>query len=209
MRLSDVDEPIFRSIPGRAQATTQQPPVPAAVEVPRPESPPRDPPPRNAVEERPPLLSPQRGEGRTISQRHRRSAREMVRDARLETSYLDGCVQHARYTADSHTGRTPQRPSRTLETWERQKELGRGTFGTVSLELCTSGDRKGMLRAVKEILKDTRSAAPIDYERELEAMIKFSHEKVFALLMQMEVCSALINATGIVRSMLCQVPRLV
>ena len=48
----------------------------------------------------------------------------------------------------------------------RNRELGRGSFGTVFLEKSERGDS----RAVKEIAKDKNSATRIDYKRELMAM---------------------------------------
>lgn len=42
-----------------------------------------------------------------------------------------------------------------------------------------SGSKIGQLRAVKEIPKEKSTSSHVDYARELEAMAKFSHEKVF------------------------------
>ena len=82
---------------------------------------------------------------------------------RLDTTFFDGHVQHATFHSDTALG---QRRVKVLENWYRDRELGRGTFGTVYLE--RSG--KGELRAVKEIAKDRNSQIGIDYKRELAAM---------------------------------------
>jgi hypothetical protein len=60
--------------------------------------------------------------------------------------------------------------------------VGSGTYGTVWLESCHSGCRHGEFRAVKEITKAPIENSLLDYSRELEAVIKFSHEKVRLLL---------------------------
>lgn len=62
--------------------------------------------------------------------------------------------------------------------WQRTKELGRGSFGVVWLEKCTSGPDLGQVWAVKELRKGTRTVSPVSYARELEAIAKFSLERV-------------------------------
>jgi hypothetical protein len=68
-----------------------------------------------------------------------------------------------------------QRRTREQERWEVTKELGRGSYGVVWLEKCTAGPSSGEVRAVKELMKGTTS---IKYGRELEAIAKFSQDKV-------------------------------
>jgi len=70
--------------------------------------------------------------------------------------------------------RPGQRKIRQREEWKRQKDLGSGAFGAVYLEQCTEGDKVGSVRAVKVIQKSTN----INYDRELEAIALFSHQKV-------------------------------
>ena len=55
---------------------------------------------------------------------------------------------------------------KAVKTWHRDRELGRGSSGTVFLER----SEKGELRAVKDIVKDKNSRIKIDYKRELMAM---------------------------------------
>ncbi len=59
--------------------------------------------------------------------------------------------------------------------WQVTEELGKGSFGIVRLEKCTSGPATGQVRAVKELVK---RAAVANYYRELEAIAKFSQYKV-------------------------------
>ena len=82
---------------------------------------------------------------------------------KLETKFLDNCVQHTTYHSNASRG---ERQVKVVTTWRRDQELGRGISGTVFLE--RSG--KGALRAVKDIVKDKNSRIKIDYGRELIAM---------------------------------------
>jgi hypothetical protein len=104
---------------------------------------------------------------------------DLVRDSRLTTRFIPdrALTQHVSH----HSSRSArQRRIRVEETWQRHQELGNGTFGQVWLERCVAGPRDGQLRAVKAIPKDRTSSANIDYARELEAMAKFSHDRVWA-----------------------------
>jgi serine/threonine protein kinase len=94
--------------------------------------------------------------------------------AKLRAEFLQG----QRYTQHVHdTSRPGQRAVRQIERWEREKGfLGQGAYGTVYLEKCIYSDigSTGKARAVKVIKKSKE----VQYERELEAVILFSHEKV-------------------------------
>jgi serine/threonine protein kinase len=104
---------------------------------------------------------------------------DLVRDSRRDSEFSQGQVRHV-YHVSNHI--TRQRRILVEEVWERQKELGNGTFGHVYLERCIAGPKEGQLRAVKAVAKDISTSkskdASLMYERELEAMAKFSHEKV-------------------------------
>jgi hypothetical protein len=103
---------------------------------------------------------------------------DVIRDARLDATFADGKIQHPLYTSAPSGGPTRERPLKGVQTWTRRKELGSGTFGTVWLEECSDGAQAGMLRAVKEVRKAPMRINGIDYGRELEAVLKFSHQKV-------------------------------
>jgi hypothetical protein len=101
---------------------------------------------------------------------------DLVRVSKLDTQFHSDPehVEHVHYIS----GRTPrQRRIRKEERWKRERWLGRGAFGTVESQLCIQGDSEGKLRAVKKIQKITSS----DYNRELEAIALFSHNKVCEL----------------------------
>ena len=55
-----------------------------------------------------------------------------------------------------------------VENWYRDRELGRGSFGTVFLER----SERDEYRAVKDIAKNKNSRIAIDYRRELMAMAR-------------------------------------
>lgn len=103
---------------------------------------------------------------------------DLVRDSKLETRFIGGATHHATPVSDPALGRRRQLED---ERWLREQRLGGGGYGTIWLERCTDGRKKGSLRAVKEIFKptsDSSSTDSLDYGRELEAIAKFSNEKV-------------------------------
>lgn len=109
-----------------------------------------------------------------------RQVSDLVRDSKLETNFPDDTVtQHIHYVSDMKTQR---RRVRKEARWTVVRKLAAGSFGQVWLQQCTEGDDVGKLRAVKEISRGREEQQPdIDYQRELEAIAKFSHEKVLAL----------------------------
>ncbi|KAF7552319.1 hypothetical protein G7Z17_g4387 [Cylindrodendrum hubeiense] len=102
---------------------------------------------------------------------------DLVRDSKLEARFIGGATHHALLVSDPALGRRRRHED---ERWFRKKRLGGGSYGTVWLESCTDGRKKGALRAVKEILKPSPSDSSkdfLDYGRELEAIAKFSNDK--------------------------------
>ncbi|VUC24930.1 unnamed protein product [Clonostachys rosea] len=118
--------------------------------------------------------------GSDLSVSSSRIVSDLVRDSKLETAFAPNgqVVRHVSYVTNP---RMRRRRVRKEEIWERQSELGSGAFGRVWLEKCLTGDDIGKLRAVKEITKLQRQSrsSEIDYNRELEAIAKFSHKKSF------------------------------
>lgn len=100
---------------------------------------------------------------------------DLIKDSRLDTQFGEDGTRHTQYVSSRAAG---QRRIRNVELWKRERRLGSGTYGTVWLESCHSGRRQGQFRAVKEIRKAPIMVSSLDYSRELEAVIKFSHEKV-------------------------------
>ena len=91
------------------------------------------------------------------------ASQDLVTDYKLKTKFFNGHVQHTTFCSDASRGR---RRVEVVTNWSKERELGRGSFGTVFLEKTEKGER----RAVKEIMKDKNSRAKIDYRRELGAM---------------------------------------
>lgn len=110
----------------------------------------------------------------------RSATSDLVRDSKLETviSNNGALVQHISYESNP---RMRQRRLRKEQTWKRVRELSGGGFGCVWLEERLDGDDGGgTFRAVKEISKIQPQGQhlSINYNRELEAIAKFSHSKV-------------------------------
>ncbi|KAI8716257.1 Protein kinase domain-containing protein [Fusarium sp. LHS14.1] len=83
--------------------------------------------------------------------------------------------------SDTFTCHPSQQRWPTDERWERLEMLGRGGYGEVWLQKCTTDPRVGDLRAVKELFKISRQSSehtrPNFCYQELSALIKFSHQQ--------------------------------
>lgn len=100
---------------------------------------------------------------------------DLVRDSRIDTEFLESCVQHVFHEAGRSAG---SRRVRREERWVRQEPLlGRGRYGEVYLEKCHEGGIE-LSRAIKIVKKFVVVGEELDYARELEAIMKFSHPKV-------------------------------
>ncbi|KAJ5906473.1 Tetratricopeptide-like helical [Penicillium subrubescens] len=102
---------------------------------------------------------------------------DLILDSKLETHFLPDCTVHTFQESDPNSR---QRLVIRSEHWRRQRKIGGGGFGTVWLETCTQGSRgttqNAPVRAVKQIDLDPR-LGKLDYNRELEAIAKFSHTR--------------------------------
>ncbi|KAJ5859895.1 hypothetical protein N7534_005172 [Penicillium rubens] len=106
---------------------------------------------------------------------------DLIRDSKLETYFLPDCTVDTVHRFQESDSASRQRLVTRLEHWRRQRRVGNGGFGTVWLEECIKagrpgGTQDGTVRAVKQIDMDTRFGS-IDYNRELEAIAKFSHSR--------------------------------
>lgn len=113
---------------------------------------------------------------------------DLLRDYKLVTRFNGHHTIHIFDDPDA----SPSSPPR-WEHWDKKRTLGRGGQGRVVLQTCTSGGRSYTQRAVKMIrLQD--DGARQRYIRELETIIKFSHDKVRMLTSRrIGPCSAIIS----------------
>ena len=99
---------------------------------------------------------------------------DLVVDSKLRTQFRDSIIIHSFLEVDELGGRFFRE-----EHWKQERFLGRGGYGQVRLERCVAqGTKQGSLRAVKVIHKPLHSSDSFDVNRELEAISKFSHERV-------------------------------
>ncbi|KAL8969166.1 MAG: hypothetical protein Q9183_002124 [Haloplaca sp. 2 TL-2023] len=87
---------------------------------------------------------------------------------RIEPSY----VEHTYRFTDVARG---IRNETRVERWSRRQELGRGGFGTVYMET----EKKGSVRAVKELPKHAGRGKTMDFLPEVLAMAHFSKEEAY------------------------------
>lgn len=103
---------------------------------------------------------------------------ELVESARLETKFHRDITTHIFHESGSIA---TQRRLLREETWQYQRAIGQGAYGSVWLEKCATG-KEVKVRAVKKIrkFKPNRPSESIgrDFTRELGAVTKFSHSKV-------------------------------
>lgn len=102
---------------------------------------------------------------------------DLVRDSKLETRFApDFSVETVHTYHESEPAR--RRLVSISEHWKREGKVGGGGYSTVWVERCGKVSRHGIqVRAVKQIKTGGRFAR-IDFNRELEAIAKFSHPKV-------------------------------
>ncbi|KAF5586650.1 CAMK kinase [Fusarium pseudoanthophilum] len=99
------------------------------------------------------------------------SLSDLVRDYQLTTRYEGVFTIHFHRDPDA----PPSAPHRQ-ERWKKVRTLGHGGQGDVLLQTCTDGGRGVFNRAVKRIRLESEHSKRY-YRRELESIVKFSHEK--------------------------------
>jgi hypothetical protein len=102
---------------------------------------------------------------------------DLVLDSKLDTRFEPGLTVHTyrQLSTDSARRMVVHRE----EYWRQISRIGSGAYGSVWLEKCVQGHQDVEVRAVKEVsTRPLRSGRQIDYDRELEAVAKFSHDKV-------------------------------
>jgi hypothetical protein len=119
---------------------------------------------------------------------------DLVRDSRLDVVRYDG--QTGTTTQKCKVNQSIQRNAFILETWKKDRRIGvgQGSFARVWLEVNRDDVARLRARVVKEIDVSDRRLTATDFIRELEAIAKFSHEKVKHH--QLSLSSALILMTS-------------
>lgn len=97
---------------------------------------------------------------------------DLLEHFRQDVVVAEKCTTHTQYYTDRTQG---IRRAKVEKKWFRRKEIGRGSSGTVWLEV--SGDDDVEERAVKIISKNFMSRLNLDYKKELLALTKFSKQK--------------------------------
>jgi len=99
---------------------------------------------------------------------------ELVLDSRLDTEYENNYTIHIHYESSVAAPRE--------EYWKFQELIGAGGFGAVWKEECVQGSADVKVRAVKKIRAGIHALSDKAYIREVQAMIKFSRQKVHCSL---------------------------
>lgn len=105
------------------------------------------------------------------------AAKELVNNMKLNAEIHPDGTTHYTFEPDY----SQEKAGRWLpkkEIWKKEKLLGEGTYGKVWLERCSSREGTARLRAVKMIIKPTNPAHRAYCDQELEAIAKFSQQKV-------------------------------
>lgn len=97
---------------------------------------------------------------------------DIVRDFKLVTRHNGNLIVHLYNDPDAH----PSAPQRQ-EHWREEESIDSGSQGAVWLQTCVRGSRHFTKRAVKKFLVGNRDSR-LSYERELVAIVKFSHDRV-------------------------------
>jgi hypothetical protein len=100
---------------------------------------------------------------------------DIVVDTKLDIEVHADHTIHYQWVGDLSRG---LRPRRVEEKWRRDQRIGKGGFGTVWVHTCTQGRSRGQCRAIKEIERVEHSLSSSKLVRELEAIGKFSQERV-------------------------------
>ena len=108
---------------------------------------------------------------------------DLVRDSEIKVKIFGNqTIQYVRNPLSR------ERRAMVEETWQRVNELGRGGYGVVWLEKCIS-DSTNRVRAVKELRTGGGDVSTTTYFRELEAVAKFSHERVRSSITDTQILS--------------------
>lgn len=102
---------------------------------------------------------------------------DLVLDTQIRVEFDSEVVY--RFTFESvRVSRKYARRQERRQAWKEQRLLGGGSFGDVYLHQCSSSANETQLQAVKTIDKARMAKEKIDFYKEIEAIAKFSQQKV-------------------------------
>ncbi len=103
-------------------------------------------------------------------------ASDLVTDSQLETTFEGDLTTHLIKLVHANVRRGEVKHK---QIWKREKKpLGEGSSGIVWYERLSSGPSTYDERAVKKVRKRIQNSGSSYFNRELEAISKFSHPKV-------------------------------
>lgn len=130
---------------------------------------------------------------------------DLVHVSRLETCFVGESTMHSNICSS----KIPAiRSIRKVETWEKERELGRGGFGEVVLQRNIDSKSETRFRAVKVLPKHQN----LDYLEELKTIAFFSYPKVSDFFIHtLPFIKPLLQVSNgqIVSGMFCRILRLV
>lgn len=102
---------------------------------------------------------------------------ELVADMKIRVEFRTDLVYRYTFESSNTPGEYGRRKPRE-DVWAKEKTIGQGSFGSVWLHRCLNDQTQ--LQAVKMVSKQDLARGPsgIDYNKELEAIAKFSLPKV-------------------------------
>ncbi|KAJ5085852.1 hypothetical protein N7532_010623 [Penicillium argentinense] len=102
---------------------------------------------------------------------------DLVTDTKFRVEFNSNLVY--RFTVHSSTAPDSyMRRQEKVDVWKEEKSIGNGSYGSVRLHRCLTSKDEVQVQAVKAISKKSLSFTGINFLKELEAIAKFSQQKV-------------------------------
>lgn len=104
---------------------------------------------------------------------------DLVSDTELKTTFVPDCTKETVHSFNESDRVSGRRNIVRTEHWHRRTRIGKGGYGEVWIEKCIKGGKSGspVVRAVKQ-MPTGEHVERSQYLRELEAIAKFSQQKV-------------------------------
>lgn len=103
---------------------------------------------------------------------------EFVADTKFRVEFNSNLVYRYTFQSSNAQGRHLRRREKR-DVWEEEKSVGSGSYGNVLLYKCLTSEDQAELQAVKMVSKKSLSSGGVDLFKELEAIAKFSRQKVW------------------------------